>query len=94
MIPPLPQVRSQTIKRWMQENRPQTPATPQRIASLDSQMTQAFVEREDGLIQQMMQNQTWGKKEPMQEFQTARLELWSEVASEFLPVTSDLSLAG
>jgi len=91
MIPPLPDVRLRSINRWLKDNQPQLPDAERssRASELDEQMIEAFEEREDSLKAQRMKDRRWGTEESLTRFPLERMELWQEVCSEFLPVTSD-----
>lgn len=96
MIPPLQEVRLRSINRWLQDNQPTLPAEERssRASALDDQMIEAFEEREDSLKAQRMKDRRWGTEESLSRFPLERMELWQEVCSEFLPVTSDLPQEG
>lgn len=92
MTPPLQPLRLRTIGRWMEDNQPETfaqlngdGALASTVSSLDETMMQAFSDREDALMQQMMKAGTWGTADGMGTFPADRMTLWSEVVSEFLP---------
>ncbi len=88
MIPPLQDLRLRSIKRWLKDSRP-APSSPQaldnRAREIDEQMIEAFSDREDAVKWAMMKNKTWGTGEGMESFPLARLEIWQDVVSEFLP---------
>lgn len=95
MTPPLPQVRSRSIARWMQDCRPEEFRSltanghlQQRVQQIDEQMMEAFGALESRLMEQLMAEKAWGTEEGLGRFQTDRLTLWSEVVNEFLEPTT------
>lgn len=93
MIPPLQQVRLRSIQRWLKDSDPQAAALPPeelslRASELDERMVEEFESREDVLKAQMMRDGTWGTEQGVGQFQTDRLSLWSEVTSEYLPISA------
>ena len=93
MIPPTQPVRIRSIVSWIRSSAPPeaklTPAAvSNRAHDLDEQMLTDFENREDQLKARMMQEGTWGTEEGLTSFPTQRLQLWSEVANEYLPTSS------
>lgn len=92
MTPPLPAARLRSINQWLKDSGRSATTLPEGhdspVASLDAQMMEAFEEREDSLKDSMMRAKTWGTAEGIQSFPMARMQLWQQVVSEFLPPTS------
>lgn len=89
MIPPLQPRRLRSIERWLKDQ-PNPPSDlSSRAAEIDDAMIQEFEDREDSLKAQMMRDKTWGTAEGLTSFPTARLMMWGEVVSEFLPPISE-----
>lgn len=88
MIPPLQPLRLRSIERWLRDQ-PNPPSDlHSRALELDEVMIEAFEAKEDSLKESMMANKTWGTAEGMQMFPAARIALWSEVVTEFMPSES------
>jgi hypothetical protein len=77
------------IQRWLRSNPALTESSQEAqllyVRSLDDQMIEAFSFREDRLMESLMAQRVWGTEEGLREFNTRRLELWSEVVAETLP---------
>lgn len=95
MIPPAPEIRLRSIKRWLTDKTP--PAKAEQLDSLsldlDEQMMESFEAEEDALRDQMMRAKTWGTAAGMQSFPTDRMQLWQQTCQQFLPPITE-SLQG
>lgn len=96
MIPPLKDVRTRSIRRWMQDQQPatfsaltQSGELDAQIATMDDQMMATFNERLDQVQYAMMRRPDWGTQAATQEFRMEILMLWQAVVQESLPVITD-----
>lgn len=95
MIPPSKEVRHRSIQRWMRDQQPQeyhrlnqSGGLSSRTRELDQMMVEEYERQEEELMAELDQRKTWGTQEGMQEFQMRRLQAWSDIAAQYLPLTT------
>lgn len=93
MIPPLPQVRQRSIRRWLTDYsgtgktlRPEE--IEQRVADLDEQMVEAFDAEADAALQKAASSSSWGTPEATAQQRQRELEIWQSIVEDFLPTTA------
>jgi hypothetical protein len=93
MIPPTQAIRLRSITRWIKDNSPELAKLPQKeleqiVLDKDQAMTDLYEEQRDELKTALMKQKVWGTEEGLQTFNLQTMELWQEIVSDALPVTS------
>ena len=91
-IPPLPESRKRAIARWLEDFRPEDykrmkreGTLEQTVEEMDDQMWEEFLESENTVLNQLINEGIQGTEEGLREYRTRLAMNWAEIFNRHLP---------